>query len=109
MTNLIHKIRRQPEEIRRHVLHLFTLIFAIILVFLWVYSLGSSLTNPNTQTGISQDLKPFSALKDNMTSGYNDISQPSTDSNSVNSSTDSSTDSNNDSGANYLRAQENSL
>ncbi|MDR3519569.1 MAG: hypothetical protein P4L63_01620 [Candidatus Pacebacteria bacterium] len=98
MKNIIHNIRKQPEEIRRHILHLITVVFAIILVFLWVYSLGANLSSSETQAGISQDLKPFSTLKDNMVSGYSDISQPST-------STDN-TDQNSDA---YLRAQENSL
>ena len=62
---------------------------------MWVYSLGSSITNQDTQAGISQDLKPFSALKDNMVNGYSDMTQPST-----------STDQNSDA---YLKAQENSL
>ena len=87
MKNVIENIRKQPEEIRRHILHLFTVIFAVILIFLWVYSLGSSFTSVTSQAGISQDLKPFSALKDNMENGYNDLSQPSsstTDSNSTN-------------------------
>ena len=101
MKNIIHNIRKQPEETRRHILHLSTIVFAIVLMFLWVYSLGSSLTNQDTQAGISQDLKPFSALKDNMVNGYSDMTQPNTD-----TSTNTSTDQNSDA---YLKAQENSL
>ena len=98
MKDIIHNIRKQPEEVRRSILHLTTIVFAVILAFLWVYSLGASFTSPNTQAGISQDLKPFSTLKDNMVNGYNDVSQPSTSTNPNDPNSDA-----------YLRAQENSM
>jgi len=91
MKNFIHNIRKQPEEIRTSILHILITCFAVILVLLWVYSLGTNLTNSDTQAKIGQDLKPFSALKDNMVNGYNDISHPDTNSDAT------------------LRAQENSL
>jgi hypothetical protein len=75
METIMHhlgKIREQPEHVRRHILHISTVIVAVILFFLWVYSLGTTLTNEDTQAKINQDLKPFSAIKDNLTSGYND-------------------------------------
>ena len=43
MKKIIHHIRRQPEEVRRHILHILTIVAAIILLLLWVYSLGTSL------------------------------------------------------------------
>ncbi len=67
-------MRRQPEHIRRHILHVMIVIFAVILFFLWTYSLGTNLTNPDTQAKINNDLKPFSALKANIVDGYNSIS-----------------------------------
>ena len=94
MRNIIHHIRKQPEEVRRHILHILTAMFAVVLFFLWVYSLGTNLTNTSTQAKIDQDLKPFSALKANMINGYNDISQPSTDT-STNSNSDLKTQENN--------------
>jgi len=81
MKEIIHNIRKQPEKVRMHILHISTMVFAVILILLWVYSLGTNLTNSNTQAGINQDLKPFSALKDNIVGGYNSLAQPSTDSN----------------------------
>lgn len=66
MKKILHHIRKQPEEIRKHILHLFTIIFAIILVSLWVYSLGSNLSDEDTQDRIKQDVKPLEALKDNI-------------------------------------------
>ena len=99
MKAIIHNIRKQPEEVRRHILHVSTAIFAVILILVWVYSLGVNFTSSNTQAKISQDLKPFSAIKDNIEGGYNSITQPNSTQN-PNSSTDPNAD---------LRAQENSL
>jgi hypothetical protein len=73
MKNIIHHIRKQPEHIKRHVLHIITLVFGAVLVLLWIYSLGTNLASPNTQVKISQDLQPLSALKANIIGGYNSI------------------------------------
>ncbi len=74
MRKIIHHIRKQPEEARRHILHVLIFCFAIILFFLWTYSLGTTLTDPETQAKINQELKPISALKANLIDGYNSIS-----------------------------------
>jgi hypothetical protein len=79
MKRLIHNIRKQPEEIRRHVLHILIFIFAIVLFLLWVYSLGTNLTSEENQAKINQDLKPFSALKDNIVGGFNSINEFNSD------------------------------
>jgi hypothetical protein len=76
MKTIIHHIRKQPEEVRRYILHALTVAFAVILALLWLYSLGTNLTNPDTQAKIGQDLKPFSALKANIVGGYDSISNP---------------------------------
>jgi hypothetical protein len=76
MEKIIQHIRKQPEEVRRHILHVLTVVFAVILVFLWIYSLGTTLTSSDTQAKINQDLKPFSALKDNLVGGYINITKP---------------------------------
>ncbi len=76
MKKIIHHIRNQSEEVRRHILHILTITFAIILLFLWIYSLGTNLTNPDTQIKVNNDLKPFSALKDNLVGGYKSFSEP---------------------------------
>ena len=73
MRKIIHHIRKQPEHIRRSILHIVIGLCAVVLFFLWIYSLGTTLANPDTQTKVNQDLKPFSALKDNMIGGYNSI------------------------------------
>lgn len=76
MKKIIRNIRRQPEETRRHILHLLTIIAAIILFFLWIFSLGINLSSSNTQAKVKNDLEPFSALKDNLIGGYKSISEP---------------------------------
>lgn len=73
MKKIIHHLRRQPEEVRRHILHVSTVVFGIILLMLWVYSLGASFSDKDTQAKIKRDVAPFSALKDNMVGGYNNI------------------------------------
>ena len=79
MKKIIRHLRKQPEEVKRHILHIVTVVFAVILILLWIYSLGTTLANPDTQAKMSQDLKPFSALKDNMVGGYNSIIEPNSD------------------------------
>ncbi|PIP69150.1 hypothetical protein CO033_01150 [Candidatus Nomurabacteria bacterium CG_4_9_14_0_2_um_filter_32_10] len=74
MKKIIHNLRRQPEEVRRHVLHILIFVVAIIMVILWVFSLGKSLSNPDTKVKIKQDLEPFSVLKDNLVDGYKSTS-----------------------------------
>ncbi len=76
MRKIIHHIRSQSEEVRRRILHVATVVCAIILLLLWIYSLGTNLTNPDTQAKINNDLKPFSALKSNLIGGYKNISEP---------------------------------
>lgn len=69
MKKLIHHLRRQPEEVRRHVLHIFMFAAIVVMILLWIFSLGRNLSNPDTQLKMKQDLKPFSTLKDNIVSG----------------------------------------
>ena len=75
MKKIIHHLRKQPEEVRRNILHILIIASAIILIMLWVYSLGASLGNTDTQVKIKEDIKPFSVLKDNMIGGYKNISR----------------------------------
>ncbi len=70
MKKIIHKLKNRSEEERRHILHITTFVLAIILVFLWTLSLGRTISSPDTKVKIKQDLKPFSALKDNLVGGY---------------------------------------
>ncbi len=76
MKRIFHHIRKQPEKTKRHILHILIFCFALILFFLWTYSLGTTLTSTDTGAQIKQDLKPFSVLKDNITDELNSIKEP---------------------------------
>ena len=71
MKKIIHKLRNRPEEERRHILHILTFVCAIILITLWIYSLGRTVTSTETKTQIKQDLQPFTMLKDSITNTTN--------------------------------------
>lgn len=78
MRKIIHhikKIRHQPEEVRAHILHFSTFIFAVILAMFWFYSLGNDPTEPNVvEEKVESGLQPFSILKDSLIDGYESIS-----------------------------------
>ena len=76
MKKIINKIRQQPEHVRTHLLHVLTIIAGIILVLLWVYSLGTTLNDSDTQAQINNSIEPFSALKATVIDGYHNISTP---------------------------------
>ena len=79
MRKIIHHIRRQPEHVRRNILHISTLVSGFILLMIWLYSLSTTFSDPDNQIKMSQDLKPFSALKDNIVDGYSSFSNPDTE------------------------------
>lgn len=79
MKKVIHRIkniRQEPEYVRRHVLHGLTIIFAVILLSLWVYSLGTNFKNEDTEIQATQSANPLNALKANFVGGYNSIVNP---------------------------------
>lgn len=73
MATIIQNLRNKSEQTRRNILHLLTIVTGIVLVCLWVYSLGARVNNPDTQAKAANDLKPFSALKANIVGGYDSI------------------------------------
>lgn len=73
MRKIIHNIRRQPEHVKEHILHISTVVAGIVLVMLWIYSLGTNLRDTDTQAKIKQEASPISAFKDNIIDGYNSI------------------------------------
>ncbi len=79
MRKIIHHLRRQPEAIKKHILHVMTIILAIILLLLWIYSLGRNLASSDTQAKISNDVKPFTALKDGLIGGYKSMGESQSD------------------------------
>lgn len=75
MRKVIHRLRQKPEEERRHILHISIIIIAIIMIALWAFSLGKSLSTPEIKQKVKQDLQPFSVLKSNLTEGYKSVSE----------------------------------
>lgn len=75
MKKVIHHLRKQPDHVKHNILHAAILVFGIILVSLWVYSLGarSEVADENRD---EKTLKPLTVLKDNLVGGYNSISNP---------------------------------
>lgn len=74
MRKIIHHVRGKSEETRRHILHVLTVFFGIVLVLLWIYSLGGNLNDKDAQAKLEKDLEPLSVLKDNLLGGYKSIS-----------------------------------
>ena len=72
MKKIINKLRNQSEENRRHILHILTFGFAIILIIIWIYSLGRKITNTDNKKKVKQDLKPFTMLKDSIVNNDNE-------------------------------------
>jgi len=70
MKKIIHHIRKQSKEDRRHILHILIFCAAVILILLWVYSLGATLSDSDARAEISEDLRPFATLKDSITSPW---------------------------------------
>ena len=79
MKKIIHRLRQQPEAIRTHILHVLTLVAGFILILLWIYSLGKNLSSSDTRAKIDNDLKPLSALKENIVNGYKSITSADLD------------------------------
>jgi len=75
MKKIIHNMRRQPEHVRRHILHVTTVVFAAILFLLWVVSLGRNFSKEETRAEIKEGLEPLSALKANLIGGYQSITE----------------------------------
>lgn len=73
MKKIIHKLRKKPEEERRHILNITTFVLAVLIILIWVFSLGKNVASKETKVKIQQDLKPFSALKQNLVEGYKSI------------------------------------
>jgi len=75
MRKIIHHVRRQPEAVKRHILHVSMAVFGVILFLLWVFSLGRSFTSPETKREAQKSLQPLSALKANLVGGYNSLTE----------------------------------
>lgn len=71
MRKIIENLRQQPEAVRHQVVHLTVAGAGIILIALWLVSLGGTIKNAeNKGTELSEGLKPFSVLSENLADGY---------------------------------------
>lgn len=75
MRKIIHHVRRQPEGIKRKILHVSTGVFAVLLFALWVVSLGRNFNSEPPKT-VSENASPFQALKANILGGYESLTEP---------------------------------
>jgi hypothetical protein len=66
MRKFIHHLRRQPDHVKRHVLHVFTGVAAVVLFSLWVYSLGGNFNDLASKSDVKETLAPLSVLKNNL-------------------------------------------
>jgi len=79
MKKIINNLRQKPEKVRRHILHISTLVLAVFLFFIWIYTLGNGIGNKEIQAKAKNDLEPLSTLKDNFVNGYKSIQEESSD------------------------------
>lgn len=73
MRKVIHHLRKQPEEVRRHVLHVATGVCAVLLISMWVFSLGVRANREPEVEAVGPS--PIGALKANLIDGYQSIGQ----------------------------------
>lgn len=66
MRKIIHHLRKQPEDVRRHVLHTVVFVAGLILIIIWTFTLGKSFSSKETEVKVKQDLQPFNLLKDSI-------------------------------------------
>lgn len=74
MRKTIYKLRTQPEHVRKQILYITTFAGGLIMVLLWIVSLGHTFKDTDTKASIKNDLEPLKVLKDNISDGYNSIS-----------------------------------
>lgn len=75
MRKIINNLKEQPEHVRHHVAGFVTILFGIILVALWVWSLGLRGEPDVAKEEEKESLKPISVLKANLVDGYESISE----------------------------------
>jgi len=73
MKNYIKKIKNKPEHERKKFLILWMFVSMVIVVFIWVYSLGSRF-NGSTKEKVREDIQPFNMFKDTISETINSVS-----------------------------------
>ncbi len=70
MKQFIHKLRQQPEGVRKNILHILTIMFAVIFVLLWIYTLTINFSDKDNQINMKNDLQSIKDLKSNLIDSY---------------------------------------
>lgn len=78
MRKIIRNLRAQPEHVKKQILYISMLAFVVILILLWILSLGTTINKKETEISVKKDLQPFTILKANVIDGYKSISTEST-------------------------------
>jgi hypothetical protein len=78
----IHNLRQKPEHVRRRILHVSTAAFGVLLVLLWIYSLGARLGDDAEQAKKQEEksFEAFTTLKSSFIDGYYSLSAPTPES-----------------------------
>lgn len=63
MKKIIHNLRQQPEDVRRHVLHIATLVFGLLLIVSWVYSLSRNINDVSISANAVEGLNANNLLE----------------------------------------------
>lgn len=69
MKKIIHHLRKQKEEDRRHILHISIFIATVLLFILWSYSLGTTLAG----SSIKEDFQELNEFKNNVSDDLKDF------------------------------------
>lgn len=73
MRKVIHHLRKQPVHVRHYVAWATTLIFAVLLLSIWVYRLGLTTPEKEIQANTVDSFQPLNVLKDNVVDGYESL------------------------------------
>lgn len=66
MKKIIHSLRNRPEEEKKHIARLITILGAIFLIAFWSFTLKDNLTDEDTKARLKNDFAPFGELKANV-------------------------------------------
>ena len=73
MKKMIQNLRRQSEDTRSHILHIVMFFAILLLIGLWILSLGKDITDPNTKKKIAEDIDAFTPLTENIVNSYDGV------------------------------------
>lgn len=66
MTNFLENLKKEPEHVRKKILHSILIIFAIILLLIWGVVLKYRFSDEEITTGLKEDAKPFNVLTEDL-------------------------------------------